>query len=849
MCESRQDHQEVAPLAFLSSNEIQPDDERALVAHLRQIYGGQEVLIAGKLRSLIEISRDFIARYGDGPVELIRAPARINILGEHVDYVSYLPTSSLPFASREYDMLMLYRPNETMTIRGSSLDEYFPPFEFSFADVCFSSPDRSSIGDAWLQYLYAKTAAPSPHWRNYVQGAVYFARLKYQQNIRRGFDFLVASTIPACGGASSSSALVVLAGAAIREVNGIAFDDAEMALDASQAEWFIGTRGGAMDHQTICLARENAALLIAYAEKSVRHLHLPTRNFRWVTFFTHSADKGSRVMLAYNERAAVSRLLIPALLDDWRSVASARHSEFLEALVSFRAAPHEGALDTIAVLLSSLPETITLAEVARRYPRAYQACQQSFPLLVTQKSKSPLAIRHRALHHLGEMRRVLAAENILDQIGIAAHQQESEIETGMRELGALINKSHESLRDMYEVSTTEVEELRRIIISDSSVYGARLMGGGFGGNILILTTADHAARLTERAQRAYYAPRGRDAVAEKSVAVSTPGRGLSSLSSAGLRRATIASLSARVVAGDATREDLTAALDALPAPDDATHNIIQPLIVAAGSGMRAVLSGLDVPKPLAQINNRPAIGHVLQSLRRALTGKMMRRPIVIVSIDNEREIRAALVNEDVSFVRQDKPRGTGDAVRAAGDVLRDFKGRLLIIWSTQPVIRPETIERAAKLAALYPTIDLIFPTVIKENPYAPLFRDARGRVSVSRETHLEGALRVAAGETNIGLFLAYASATFAALDELHARYWNGAADRYERPRGELGFPNEIINYLAAAGRAICACPFAGSREEQGIKDFADVKRCSQFINALEDKATPSHIVSSSIATK
>src|SRR5262249_43128348 len=115
-------------------------------------------------------------------------------------------------------------------------------------------------------------------------------------------------------GASSSSALVTLASAAIRYANRIDFRLDKLARDSSQAEWYLGTRGGALDHTAICLAKRGRAIHISYADQSAELIGLPEDGYGWVRFFSPAADKGREVMLEYNERAAVSRLLIPALL-------------------------------------------------------------------------------------------------------------------------------------------------------------------------------------------------------------------------------------------------------------------------------------------------------------------------------------------------------------------------------------------------------------------------------------------------------------------------------------------------------------------------------------------------------
>jgi galactokinase len=471
---------------------------------------------------LDELRRRFRARYGEGPVGVWRAPARINILGEHVDYVAYLPTASLPFASREHEMLMLYRAARDQRVRGASTREAYAPFVFDLGDG--PRPDDAAE-QAWLAYLI-NSAIPAPHWSNYAKGAAYFARLKYGERIRQGFDFLVDSNIPPSGGASSSSALTVLAGAALREVNHIPIHADELARESAQAEWFLGTRGGAMDHLTICLAHRQRAVHIRYADHRSELAPLPDDEFRWVTFFTHPADKGRDVMLEYNERAAVSRLLIPAMIEDWQRHRPALAGAWADALKQMNDAP-AAALDRLEALLAELPAQITLAEVARRNATVYAECERAFPTLVTARRDRPLKLRDRARHHVGETRRVAEAVRLLRSTFDQDATATKPVDETMREMGTLINASHASLRELYEVSTPEVEDLMSVLRGDANVYGARLMGGGFGGNLLVLVRVSYVTQLIERAQAEFYAARGRDCLNEGAVMVSTSGDGFS----------------------------------------------------------------------------------------------------------------------------------------------------------------------------------------------------------------------------------------------------------------------------------------------------------------------------------
>ncbi|MGH9803489.1 MAG: hypothetical protein ACRD82_24275, partial [Blastocatellia bacterium] len=450
---------------------------------------------------------------------------------------------------------MIFRLTGDGKVRGASMNERFEQFEFSFNETQIlgtqrlrpaepsgnadweskerAAESRSLEGlrtrkeltaesrslealrtQSWEDFVFNRPV-PAPHWSNYVKGAVSFAQWKFATSIKNGFDFLIDSTIPAASGASSSSALVVLAGAAIRRANQINFELSEMAQDSSQAEWFLGTRGGSLDQTAICLAKRHQAVHLSYADNRAEAVPLHAERFRWLTFFAHAADKGREVMLEYNQRAAVSRVIIPALIRDWERRSPQQFLDWKYAITLLRDGTLKTA-DTLNDLLNRLPETMSPDEFNLIHPRAFQDCEAAFPDLVAERHNHPLKIRSRALHHLGEIWRVNNAVSILRSV------QENE-EGAMRHLGELINQTHASLRDLYDVSTPQVEQLIEIVRTDNQVYGARLMGGGFGGNVLALTTAENVSRLVDRVQQEFYSPQNRDAASERSVMISTPG--------------------------------------------------------------------------------------------------------------------------------------------------------------------------------------------------------------------------------------------------------------------------------------------------------------------------------------
>ena len=98
----------------------------------------------------------------------------------------------------------------------------------------------------------------------------------------------------------------------------------------------------------------------------------------------------------------------------------------------------------------------------------------------------PETTRKRCLHVVEENQRVLEAEAALRKNDVAG-------------FGRLMNRSHESLRDQYEVSCPELDWLVKRAWETEGVYGSRMTGAGFGGCTVTLieekAIPEYVARL------------------------------------------------------------------------------------------------------------------------------------------------------------------------------------------------------------------------------------------------------------------------------------------------------------------------------------------------------------------
>lgn len=114
------------------------------------------------------------------------------------------------------------------------------------------------------------------------------------------------------------------------------------------------------------------------------------------------------------------------------------------------------------------------------------------------RSQLPEVVYRRARHVVSENARTVQAAECLK-----AGQWE--------QVGQLMNASHISMREDYEITCPEIDTLVALaqeIRVEGGVYGARMTGGGFGGCIVILGKATHADAITEQVVTAYQTATG-----------------------------------------------------------------------------------------------------------------------------------------------------------------------------------------------------------------------------------------------------------------------------------------------------------------------------------------------------
>lgn len=219
------------------------------------------------------VTAEFERRFGAAPAFLVRAPGRVNLIGEHTDDNDGFV---LPMAI-DRAMWIAVRPRDDGQARVHSLD-YHETVRFSLADI-----RNESSG-----------------WGEYIKG-VAWALQKAGYSLT-GWEGILASDLPIGAGLSSSAALEMAAARAFASVSDLPWDATQMARIGQRAEneW-VGMSCGIMDQMISSAGVEGHALLIDCRSLETRPVPLPPGVA--VVVLDTSARRGL-LDSAYNKRHA-----------------------------------------------------------------------------------------------------------------------------------------------------------------------------------------------------------------------------------------------------------------------------------------------------------------------------------------------------------------------------------------------------------------------------------------------------------------------------------------------------------------------------------------------------------------
>ncbi|GFR73068.1 N-acetylgalactosamine kinase [Elysia marginata] len=197
------------------------------------------------------LKEKFQQTFGAEPEFFARAPGRVNLIGEHIDYCGY---SVLPMAI-EQDIVMAVSPDETGKLTFVNMDSHYKEFQ----------------GDV-MQISITKDA---PAWYKYMLCGVLGVKENFCSLVINGFKAVVSGTIPPSAGLSSSSALVCCAAMAMLRSNSWPMSKEKLCEVCARCEHYIGTEGGGMDQAISLTANAGQAKHIEFNPLRTTDVQLP----------------------------------------------------------------------------------------------------------------------------------------------------------------------------------------------------------------------------------------------------------------------------------------------------------------------------------------------------------------------------------------------------------------------------------------------------------------------------------------------------------------------------------------------------------------------------------------------
>jgi len=350
----------------------------------------------------------------------IRAPGRINLIGEHTDYNSGFV---LPCAI-----------NREITIRGKERKD---------KKVVLHSLD---FGEK-IEIDLKKSFSPRGDWADYPLGVI-------KEYLEKGFflsgmELEISGNIPIGAGLSSSAALEVATALFIKTLNNLKIEKTELALLCQKAEnSFVGVSCGIMDQFASLFSKKGFALFLDCRNLSYSYVPLPFSGYKII--LADTKKKHRLTSSFYNQRRKECRQAAKLLSEE------AKKKKLLE--------------------IKSLRDTS---------PEIFQELKGSLSQVLGKRAK----------HVVEENERTERAVEALKKNDLIS-------------FGNLLYASHNSLRDLYEVSCPELNLLVEEGKKMPGVLGARMTGAGFGGCTINLVKEETTDKFQEKISLSFSAAFG-----------------------------------------------------------------------------------------------------------------------------------------------------------------------------------------------------------------------------------------------------------------------------------------------------------------------------------------------------
>lgn len=396
------------------------------------------------MRRFIELLEAFSVEFGSRPdVVVVSAPGRADFLNTHQDYKG-LPVVPVAVRLRCYAAGAL---NNLGIVRVASLnlkamgEDYRDEFNLDYLEL---------IGGGWFG--------------DYVR-AVIKSAIDHGHRVS-GMDIAIRSEVPIGAGLSSSASLEIAVAKLVSELCGLNLDKRDLAEIGYRAEHDVmGIPCGRLDQY----ASAFGGVIVLETRPPFRVEELKARD---LTFVIADSGEHRRIISVHPIRQSEINEALRILMEEVKLPPEiARHLAY-----SYYETRWEHLVDSLEPYLDALPKK--LADRIRFTLRTHRSTLYAIELLRGAEPSREGFVKAVGEDFAGECR-----IDFLDRLQV---------------IGALMNYQHALLRDLYDVSTPRLEDLRSVLL-EAGALGAKISGAGMGGAIIALAGSVESGEEIKRA--------------------------------------------------------------------------------------------------------------------------------------------------------------------------------------------------------------------------------------------------------------------------------------------------------------------------------------------------------------
>ncbi|RDB29227.1 Galactokinase [Hypsizygus marmoreus] len=538
-----------------------------LYTNLTELYGNLGTSLNHALR-WNDLAEEFQKRFGRKPAYIARAPGRVNLIGEHIDYALF---GVLP-AAIERDILIACGPRVVPTSVPTPEPHHTPGsviaenLQTKYPRQIFVPARRLStaqeIGEdrVHAEEWHLDINTKELRWESYVKAGYYGVLNHYfapsdlattqSDKLPIPVDLLVTGTVPAGSGLSSSAAMVVASTLAFLAVNGkldaqsgeitssavARLTKGELVKMAMENEKRVGVNSGGMDQAASVISNASSALYITfYPTLKATPVPLPAGSVFVCANSLVVSDKAVGAKRQYNLRVVETLVGARALARILGVPVGEKERITLREVVGRLLGEAKGEELDVAHLMKGLermgrevealrPKThgegdeelgVTMEEMIEISGLPEDLFQEVY-LSWVEVEATHFQLYKRAKHVYAEALRVLQFR----QACLDAAKHSVDGNTTLETLGQLMNESQTSCAELFECSCPELNDLTQLA-RQAGAFGSRLTGAGWGGCTVSLVAEDRVESFIEQIRDTYAPYQGLEGEALNEVIFAT----------------------------------------------------------------------------------------------------------------------------------------------------------------------------------------------------------------------------------------------------------------------------------------------------------------------------------------